>query len=67
MSSVLGGGAKDAKRQAEIARSQQRIANDRQLAELNRASEKAILSRAAPRGRRLFADAGDSQLKNTLG
>lgn len=67
MGAILGGGNKEAKRQAELSRQQQKVANDRQLAELNRSSERALLSRARPRGRRLFADAGDSQLKGTLG
>lgn len=67
MMDVIGGGRRDAKRQAELARQQQQVANDRQLSELNRASERAMLSRARPRGRRLFADSGDSQLKGTLG
>lgn len=69
MGALFGGGKaqKEAQRQAELARQQQAVANNRQLAELNRSSERATLSRSRPRGRRLFADSGDSQLKTTLG
>ncbi len=62
----LFGGNKEAKRQQEIAREQQQVANNRQLAELNRSSDRAILSRRNPRGRRLFADSGNNSLPNTL-
>lgn len=65
MTQIFGGNS-DARRQAELARQQQQVANNRQLAELNRSSEAAGLSRARPRGRRLFADAGENQLKSTL-
>lgn len=64
MASIFGGG--DAKRQAQQAREQQQVANNRQLAELNRGSERALLSRRNPRGRRLFADAGSNNLQNNL-
>ncbi len=58
MSAIFGGG--DAKRQAEQARKDQQVANDRQLAELNRSENRAALSRRNPRGRRLFSDAAVS-------
>jgi len=62
----LFGGKSDAVEQAELSREQQRVANTRQLAELNRGEGATGLKRAAPRGRRLFADAGASGLKGTL-
>ena len=64
MSFLFGGG--EAKRQAQQAREQQQVANNRQLAELNRGSERALLSRRNPRGRRLFADAASNNLQKTL-
>lgn len=57
---LFGGGDKTAKREAEKSRQLQQVANDRQLAEANR-NDKAIgATRRAPRGRRLFEDAGAS-------
>ncbi|WP_292055516.1 hypothetical protein [Martelella sp.] len=35
------------------------MSNDRQLAEVNRADNKAAISRRPPRGRRLFEDGPD--------
>lgn len=58
MTAIFGGG--EAKRQAERARKEQQVANDRQLAELNRSENRAALSRRNPRGRRLFSDAAAS-------
>lgn len=67
MSNMFGGGArKEARRQQEIAREQQQVANNRQLAELNSSSNRAVLSRRNPRGRRLFADSGNTNLPSTL-
>lgn len=68
MSSLFGGGSarREAQRQQQIAREQQQVANNRQLAELNRSSERAALSRRNPRGRRLFADSGNATLPNKL-
>lgn len=69
MSGLFGGGRKaqqEAQRQQQIAREEQAVANNRQLAELNRSSERAVLSRRNPRGRRLFADSGDTNLPSTL-
>ena len=59
MSEIFGGGG-EAKRQAEQARKEQQVANDRQLAELNRSENRAALARRNPRGRRLFSDAAVS-------
>lgn len=53
---LFGGGDKDAKREAEKSRQLQRVANDRQLAELNRKDNAVAATRRAPRGRRLFED-----------
>jgi len=47
-------------------RKQQEVANDRQLAELNRSESSAALSRRNPRGRRLFSDAAVSDRKANL-
>lgn len=67
MGDILGGGArKEARRQQQLAREQQAVANDRQLAELNRSSERAALSRRNPRGRRLFSDSSNNGLPSTL-
>jgi uncharacterized membrane protein (DUF106 family) len=61
MTSLFGGGgvqkARDeAQQTAKESREMQRVANDRQLAELNRSSERVAASRRNPRGRRLFTD-----------
>lgn len=57
MGSLFGGGDNGAKKAAEKSRELQRIANDRQLAELradkNRTGD---APRIRPQGRRLFAD-----------
>lgn len=67
MGNVFGGSArKEARRQQQIAREEQQVANNRQLAELNRAGDRAVLSRRNPRGRRLFSDSGNNNLPNTL-
>jgi hypothetical protein len=60
------GGKEEARRQAELSRQQQEVANNRQLAELNRAGERNPMVRRRPRGRRLFADAGDTALPANL-
>lgn len=54
---LFGGGQEEAREQAEQSRKGQQVANDRQLAELNRSEKRAALSRRNPRGRRLFSDA----------
>ncbi len=51
MTALFGGGARKA---AEESKAAQRIANDRQLAELNRNDQRTGASRRNPRGRRLF-------------
>lgn len=52
-----GGGDNGAKAEAERSRQLQQVANDRQLAELNRKDTAVAASRRAPRGRRLFEEA----------
>jgi hypothetical protein len=54
---LFGGGDSGAKAEAEKSRQLQQVANDRQLAELNRKDTAVAASRRAPRGRRLFEDA----------
>lgn len=69
MGSVFNGGKKarqEAQRQQQLAREEQQVANNRQLAELNRSSERAVLSRRNPRGRRLFSDSANNNLPGTL-
>lgn len=66
MGNIFGGGSGEAKRQAQIQRESQQVANDRQLAQLNKADERTVLSRSRPRGRRLFADAARSDLPSNL-
>lgn len=56
MSSLFGGGNKEAKKQAEQSRQQQAIANDRQLAEIRADEQRSGAMRRNPRGRRLFTD-----------
>ena len=59
-SGLFGGGSKsnnDAKVEAEKSRQLQQVANDRQLAELNRNDNAVAATRRAPRGRRLFEEA----------
>ena len=57
---LFGGGAdKEAKQEAQKSRELQAVSNDRQLAEGNRADNKAAISRRPPRGRRLFEDGPD--------
>lgn len=56
-SGLFGGGDKSAKAEAEKSRQLQQVANDRQLAELNRKDTAVAATRRAPRGRRLFEDA----------
>lgn len=55
------------KKQAMEARRQQAIANDRQLQAQNAATERTAVSRAAPRGRRLFESTRNQGLAETLG
>lgn len=62
MGALLGGGNKEAKKQAEISRQQQSIANDRQLAELRANDQRTGAMRRNPRGRRLFSDDSKSTL-----
>lgn len=64
--SILFGDGGAARRQAQIQRETQTVANDRQLTELNRADERTVLNRQRPRGRRLFADASKNNLPSTL-
>lgn len=54
---LFGGGDSGAKAEAEKSRQLQQVANDRQLAELNRKDTAVAATRRAPRGRRLFEDA----------
>lgn len=64
MEKLLGdGGAREA---AERSRRAQEVANNRQLSEQRAAQARDTLTRRAPRGRRLFADAGGNQLKSDL-
>ena len=64
MSFMFGNGA--ARRAAEESRRQQEVANNRQLAELNRADADTGMTRRRALGRRLFADAGKDNLKGTI-
>jgi hypothetical protein len=60
----LFGGGSAKKQAAEAAKKQeesqqlQRVANDRQMAEVNRNKQAVGATRRAPRGRRLFEDGG---------
>ncbi len=63
MEKLMGSGAKA---DAERSRRMQEVANNRQLAEQRAAQGRDTLTRRAPRGRRLFADAGGSQLQSNL-
>jgi hypothetical protein len=61
MGKLFGGG--DAARKAqEKALAEQRVANDRQLAELRAQEQRTGATRRNPRGRRLFADDAKSSL-----
>lgn len=60
---LFGGGDNGAKKAAEESKKAQAVANDRQLAELNRQDQASSLSRRAPRGRRLFEDGPESAPK----
>lgn len=62
---LFGGGDDTAKKEAEKSRQLQAVANDRQLAELNRNDKAVAATRKAPRGRRLFEDGSDA-LAGTL-
>lgn len=62
MTQIFRGGGSGAAIQA---RQEQRVANDRQLAELNRAESRAALSRRNPRGRRLFSDAAAGEERSS--
>lgn len=53
---LTGGGQGDAKAEADRARKERAVANDRQLQAANEQDKKASGSRRAPRGRRLFED-----------
>ena len=52
---------------AERSRQERQIANDRQLAEANRADARSGGSRRPPRGRRLFMDENKASLPSKLG
>lgn len=62
--SLFGGGSSDAKQQAQKSQELQRVANDRQLSELNRNDKAIATTRRAPRGRRLFEDGSDAMAGN---
>jgi len=53
---IFGGGGDAAKKEAKRSREIQAVANDRQMAALNREDSAVGASRRAPRGRRLFED-----------
>ncbi|GCA49295.1 hypothetical protein KGO5_01738 [Sinorhizobium sp. KGO-5] len=57
---LFGGGDNGAKQEAEKSRQLQQVANDRQLAELNRNDKAVAATRRAPRGRRLFEDGSEA-------
>lgn len=59
-------GGNDAEKAAREQRHLQAVANDRQVAEVNRQSAVIGASRRAPRGRRLFED-GPAPAGKTLG
>ena len=61
-----GGGSNTAAQEAERARQDNRVAQDRQLAAQQAAEEKSRVSRRQPRGRRLFED-GAATLPAPLG
>lgn len=67
---LFGGGSSDAERQAkeaaERSKQAQAVANDRQLAELNRQDQENTITRRQPRGRRLFED-GPASASTSLG
>ncbi|WP_062222218.1 hypothetical protein [Aureimonas sp. D3] len=72
MGSMFGGGGKKAAEQAradsERARQIQQVANDQQLAQLNKSEVDAEASRRPSRGRRLFVtDASTGGLASKLG
>lgn len=57
MTAIFGGGRnKEAEAAAALSQRQQQIANDRQLAALNKQDQEATPARRNPRGRRLFTD-----------
>ncbi|GGE79140.1 hypothetical protein H1W37_19445 [Stappia taiwanensis] len=62
-----GGGDNGAREAAERSAQTQRVANDRQLAEANRADKKSGVSRRMARGKRLFEDGGKAALPSKLG
>lgn len=66
MAAIFGGGNKDAKRAAERTRQSNRISNERQLNQANKADKRTKVSRKAPRGRKLFENAGSLDLSNKL-
>ena len=64
----LFGGDDDAKEAAEKQQRLQKIANDRQLAQVNADEQRSSVSRRAPRGRRLLvSDQSAGGLASTLG
>lgn len=66
-SNLFGGGSDNsAKKEAEKSRQLQQVANDRQLAEVNRNSQAIGSTRRAPRGRRLFEDGPDNGSTSTV-
>jgi len=56
---LMGGNA--AQRQAERSRELQRVANDRQLAELRAGEQRDGSTRRSPRGRRLFTSSPEEK------
>lgn len=63
---LFGGGDKGARAEAEKSRQLQQVANDRQLAEVNRNKTAVGATRRAPRGKRLFEEAGDGGASSVL-
>ena len=64
MDMITGRSAAQARREQEISRQRQEVAQNRQLSEMNRAD--SGMRRRSPRGRRLFADAGEQNLSSSL-
>lgn len=62
-SNLFGGGAR---RAAQESAARQEVANTRQLNALNSAEQRDGTTRRRPRGRRLFSDAGPSNLPSNL-
>ncbi len=56
MTSLFTGGSSASTEAADLARREQQIANDRQLAQLTQQDSDTTVRRRAPRGRRLFTE-----------